>query len=139
MANEGLRGKSSEVPKVAKIKLFGFSICAVVDDADKYVTNDTQSLQNSGIHQCINNNNGVANPIFPRERNKAKSWSEDEHRAFLEGLEKLGKGRWKGIAAKYVPSRSATQVASHAQKYFIWLGRVNKQRRSIFDIVSEGV
>ncbi|KAK4589152.1 hypothetical protein RGQ29_019943 [Quercus rubra] len=38
---------------------------------------------------------------------------------FLLGLQKLGKGDWRGIACNYVISRTPTQVASHAQKYFI--------------------
>lgn len=67
-----------------------------------------------------------------------KPWSEEEHRSFLEGLEKLGKGDWKGIATKFVTSRKSSQVASHAQKYFnrINLTVSNKKRRraSVFDI-----
>lgn len=38
---------------------------------------------------------------------------------FLEGLDKNGKGDWKGIARDYVKTRTAIQVASHAQKYYL--------------------
>ncbi|KAL5102211.1 hypothetical protein RYX36_006538 [Vicia faba] len=41
-----------------------------------------------------------------------------EEMLFLEGLERFGKGNWKKIS-KHVVSKSSTQVASHAQKYFI--------------------
>ncbi|XP_057778526.1 probable transcription factor At5g61620 isoform X2 [Salvia miltiorrhiza] len=72
------------------------------------------------------------------QRKPGKPWSEEEHRSFLEGLEKLGKGDWKGIASKFVPSRKSSQVASHAQKYFnrLNLTASNKKRRrgSVFDI-----
>ncbi|KAL7107421.1 hypothetical protein ACP275_06G053200 [Erythranthe tilingii] len=70
------------------------------------------------------------------DRKKGKPWSEEEHRSFLLGLEKLGKGDWKGIASKYVPSRKSSQVASHAQKYFIRKAGIEKRRRrtSVFDI-----
>ncbi|KAL2549997.1 putative transcription factor [Forsythia ovata] len=70
------------------------------------------------------------------ERKRGKPWSEEEHRYFLVGLEKLGKGDWKGIAKNYVPSRNSSQVASHAQKYFIRLSATEKKRRrsSVFDI-----
>ena len=49
-------------------------------------------------------------------------WTEDEHLAFLAGLKKLGKGNWRGIAKQFCPSRTSTQVASHAQVSV--LGRV---------------
>lgn len=48
---------------------------------------------------------------------KGKCWSEEEHLGFLEGLRKLGKGNWRGISRYYVPTRTSTQIASHAQKY----------------------
>ncbi|PHT72555.1 hypothetical protein T459_23340 [Capsicum annuum] len=40
------------------------------------------------------------------------------HRRFLMGLEKYGKGDWRNISKKMVISRTPTQVASHAQKYY---------------------
>ncbi|KAK6131826.1 hypothetical protein DH2020_034422 [Rehmannia glutinosa] len=66
----------------------------------------------------------------------SKPWSEEEHRSFLVGLERLGKGDWKGIANSFVPTRNSSQVASHAQKYFIRKSASEKKRRrtSVFDI-----
>ncbi|KAI3735105.1 hypothetical protein L6452_14593 [Arctium lappa] len=64
-------------------------------------------------------------------------WTEDEHISFLMGLQKLEKGDWRGISKKYVPSRTPTQVASHAQKYFIIMNaslKKRKRRSSLFDI-----
>ncbi|KAL1310334.1 hypothetical protein HN51_052970 [Arachis hypogaea] len=54
-----------------------------------------------------------------KDNNKGLAWSEEEHRIFLEGLEKLGKGNWRGISRCFVRTRTPTQVASHAQKYFL--------------------
>lgn len=68
-------------------------------------------------------------------------WTVEEHKMFLLGLQKLGKGDWRGIARNYVVSRTATQVASHAQKYFIRQTNVSRRRRrsSLFDIVADEV
>lgn len=58
---------------------------------------------------------------------------------FLVGLQKLGKGDWRGIARNFVVSRTPTQVASHAQKYFIRQnnGTRRKRRSSLFDMASD--
>ncbi|CAM6119322.1 unnamed protein product [Calypogeia fissa] len=74
-----------------------------------------------------------------RERKKGVPWTEEEHRLFLLGLQKLGKGDWRGISRNFVQTRTPTQVASHAQKYFIRQSNLNKRKRrsSLFDIVSE--
>ncbi|XP_077235376.1 transcription factor MYBS3-like [Tasmannia lanceolata] len=74
-----------------------------------------------------------------RERKRGVPWTEDEHRLFLIGLQKLGKGDWRGIARNYVVSRTPTQVASHAQKYFIRQTNVSRRKRrsSLFDIIAD--
>ncbi|XP_021893657.1 transcription factor KUA1 [Carica papaya] len=74
-----------------------------------------------------------------RERKKGVPWTEEEHRMFLLGLQKLGKGDWRGISRNYVISRTPTQVASHAQKYFIRQTNMSRRKRrsSLFDIVAD--
>lgn len=73
------------------------------------------------------------------ERRKGIPWTEEEHRLFLMGLAKYGKGDWRSISRNFVITRTPTQVASHAQKYFIRLNSQNKKdkrRASIHDITS---
>jgi SHAQKYF class myb-like DNA-binding protein len=41
----------------------------------------------------------------------SQTWSEDEHRAFLQGVQQLGRGRWREIAKHFVPSRLPSQIA----------------------------
>lgn len=80
------------------------------------------------------------------KRKKAKPWSKEEHKCFLEGLAIYGRSKWTSIA-NHMKSRTATQVASHAQKYYEHLqkqknkhlqkknnnGSKRKERSSIFN------
>ncbi|XP_062008485.1 transcription factor MYBS3 [Rosa rugosa] len=73
------------------------------------------------------------------DRKKGVPWTEEEHRMFLIGLQKLGKGDWRGIARNYVTTRTPTQVASHAQKYFIRQSNSTRRKRrsSLFDMAPD--
>ena len=66
----------------------------------------------------------------------AIAWTEKEHMDFLAGLNMLGKGDWSGISMNFVKTRSPSQVASHAQKFFLKPASPdNKKRRaSLFDM-----
>uniref|UniRef100_A0ACD6AIV2 Uncharacterized protein n=1 Tax=Avena sativa TaxID=4498 RepID=A0ACD6AIV2_AVESA len=70
-------------------------------------------------------------------RKRGESWTEEEHKNFLLGLQILGRGDWRGISRNYVGTRTPTQVASHAQKYFIRQTNSNRRKRrsSLFDMV----
>ncbi|CAK9320466.1 unnamed protein product [Citrullus colocynthis] len=72
------------------------------------------------------------------ERKKGKPWTKKEHQLFLLGLKKFGKGDWRSISRNVVITRTPTQVASHAQKYFLRQESAKKDRRrsSIHDITT---
>lgn len=71
------------------------------------------------------------------ERKKGTPWTKEEHELFLLGLEKYGKGDWRSISRNIVQTRTPTQVASHAQKFFLRQqsgGKKERKRSSIHDI-----
>ncbi|XP_068660632.1 transcription factor SRM1-like [Aristolochia californica] len=72
------------------------------------------------------------------ERKKGVPWTEEEHRRFLIGLQKYGKGDWRSISRHSVLTRTPTQVASHAQKYYLRVNSTKKEKKrsSIHDITN---
>ncbi|KAK8520814.1 hypothetical protein V6N13_076950 [Hibiscus sabdariffa] len=137
------------------VKLFGVRL---TDGLIRKSASMSNLSQFSGSNSASHNGNGSGSPgegpdhadgyasedIVPgssssRDRKKGVPWTEEEHRMFLLGLQKLGKGDWRGISRNYVISRTPTQVASHAQKYFIRQSNVSRRKRrsSLFDIVAD--
>eukprot|EP00884_Botryococcus_braunii_P021710 jgi/Botrbrau1/8222/Bobra.0392s0018.1 len=70
---------------------------------------------------------------------KGVAWTDEEHAQFLKGLKHYGRGKWREISRDFCPTRNATQVASHAQKYHIRLekGTSGKRRSRFTDIEEE--
>ncbi|KGN53075.1 hypothetical protein Csa_014760 [Cucumis sativus] len=69
-------------------------------------------------------------------RNNSTNWSIREHKLFLAGMQLLGQGAWKKIANYVVVTKTHTQVASHAQKYFLRQTSQKHKRTSIHDITT---
>ncbi|KAL9271396.1 Transcription factor MYB1R1-like protein [Drosera capensis] len=136
-----------------EIMLFGVRV--VVDSMRKSVSLNNLSQYEPPNATSSNHNEAAAAPasgytsaddVAPqrsnnRERKRGIPWSEEEHKRFLIGLKKLGKGDWRGIAKNFVLTRTPTQVASHAQKYYIRRSNVSRRRRrsSLFDITTDSV
>ncbi|KAL4341769.1 hypothetical protein GQ457_08G026320 [Hibiscus cannabinus] len=137
------------------VKLFGVRL---TDGLIRKSASMGNLSQYSGLNSGAHNGNGSGSPgegpdhtdgyasedFVPgssssRDRKRGVPWTEEEHRMFLLGLQKLGKGDWRGISRNYVISRTPTQVASHAQKFFIRQSNVSRRKRrsSLFDIVAD--
>uniref|UniRef100_A0A0D9WMF7 Uncharacterized protein n=1 Tax=Leersia perrieri TaxID=77586 RepID=A0A0D9WMF7_9ORYZ len=96
--------------------------------------------QASPAPMVVNGSNEVnqGNSYQPAAPNSGKSkfWTHDEHMMFLMGVDVYGRGDWKNISKFFVPSKTPSQVSSHAQKYFRRQKTTDKkQRYSINDVV----
>ncbi|XP_068635834.1 transcription factor MYBS3-like [Aristolochia californica] len=140
----GNNGHNSRTCNDKGLKLFGVRIL----DEGEEVMRKSKSLGNLSAFVASDNgarDNGYLSdgPVHSsrtsgHERKKGVPWTEEEHRTFLAGLEKLGKGDWRGISRNFVTTKTPTQVASHAQKYFLRQSTQNKRKRrsSLFDMAS---
>lgn len=136
-------------------KLFGFRIVDELavesrDEAGKKTMPKSVSMvdlaacagrateEGDGDHGCFSDG-GLERSLRRGGQGKKRGvpWTEEEHQTFLTGLEKLGKGDWRGISRGFVMTRTPTQVASHAQKYFLRKNNPGKKKRrsSLFDAV----
>ena len=90
--------------------------------------NDNLSVRENSEHVMMQDEPGNEIPI------QEGRWNDDEHLRFLEGkhshyegVMEFGKD-WKEVE-KVVKTRTGSQVRSHAQKYFIKLRSLQKERK----------
>jgi len=70
-------------------------------------------------------------------KNTQRYWTPAEHERFLEALNRYGRKDVKAIA-DHVETRNATQVRTHAQKYFIRIKREDPELFAKFFDEEEG-
>lgn len=61
---------------------------------------------------------------------QSRYWTPDEHKLFLEALNKFGHKDLRSIST-YVGTRNMTQVRTHSQKYFMRLMREAKRQNPV--------
>ncbi|XP_047321104.1 transcription factor SRM1-like [Impatiens glandulifera] len=66
-----------------------------------------------------------------RAHQNSLPWTPNEHRLFLLGLENCLKDDWQSISRNFVITKSSSQVASYAQKYFFSENSNNKERNRL--------
>ncbi|EEF50751.1 hypothetical protein RCOM_1620860 [Ricinus communis] len=74
------------------------------------------------------------------------STARDSQLLSMTGLERCcsslsnASADWKGRSCNFVKTRTPTQIARHAQKYFLRHSNLNRRRRSsLFDITTDTV
>ncbi|URE38810.1 Myb-like DNA-binding domain [Musa troglodytarum] len=99
-------------------------------------TSNSEGCYASKQPSCASGKRSASRAPSEHERKKGVPWNEEEHKLFLMGLTTHGKGDWRNISRNFVTTRTPTQVASHAQKYFNRQnsGGKDKRRSSIHDI-----
>ncbi|WKA06370.1 hypothetical protein VitviT2T_024273 [Vitis vinifera] len=134
--NNGHNSRTCSAGGKGCLKLFGVQILTEKEDEAMRKSLSMGNLQSCNIEHHHGDAGYLSDGLLQSRRGKRVPWSEEEHRTFLAGLEKLGKGDWRGIAKKFVTTRTPTQVASHAQKYFLRRAACDKRKRrpSLFDM-----
>ncbi|XP_038688568.1 probable transcription factor At5g61620 [Tripterygium wilfordii] len=121
----------------AKFRLFGVDLIQKQTNTNTTTTtnnvNSSSSNNNSSVSVSVSVSDGIS---IPKHESRGIPWTQEEHLAFLAGLKQLGRGEWRRISREFVKTRTSTQVASHAQKYFMRIQSSKtkkKKRSSIFD------
>lgn len=109
---------------------------APAPNSDSASPNAQNLPDESQVGASISSNLDSGPKAIPKKQQYKHGWTKEEHYLFLRGLQMHDRGSWKQIS-NVVKSRNATQVQSHAQKYFLRQKQNNKNKRSIHDLTMD--
>jgi len=118
----------------------GYEICGVKNQHNRPCQRigfcPFHGKKKQGNQSAVEKKKVTEKPSSLKKQPFKQGWTKEEHLRFLTGLQIHGKGAWKDIAA-IVATRTATQIQSHAQKYFLRQRQKVKNKRSIHDFTIE--
>ncbi|GAY35199.1 hypothetical protein CUMW_014910 [Citrus unshiu] len=89
---------------------------------------DVAAAGYASADDAVHNNSSRAS----REQKRGVPWTEDEHKLFLLGLQKVGKGDWRRISRNFVKTRDAQPASGpdHSAEYISLARRKSIKRHS---------
>jgi len=93
-------------------------------DTESTTSNGSRSNRNYSNNHNNHNHKKSAHHSTGQQRKNKGMWTLEEHEQFLLGYSMYGND-WKRISNEFVKTRSRSQLASHAQKYFCKQKRVD--------------
>ncbi|GFZ16228.1 duplicated homeodomain-like superfamily protein [Actinidia rufa] len=97
------------------------------------IAENSEMMPNGYLYDRLNGR------IQKRRKGAGVPWSEEEHRILLVGLEKLGKGDWRGISRNFVTTRTPTQMSkdkSQSHESSVSRGMWQRTNGSVIDFHS---
>ncbi|KAI4347822.1 hypothetical protein L6164_008601 [Bauhinia variegata] len=140
---EQVPGKSPEDIKerydalVQDVRMIDLGLLKLPNYADDVAASPEEVCDSASVNQSSSGSRPTSSTAVTKR--KVALWTVEEHKQFLKGLEKYGRGDWRRISIDFVMTKTPAQVASHAQGYFERQDPANnkgRRRASINDITT---
>lgn len=108
-----------------------------IDSFKNISQNNFNEENNENIINNLNNNNNILINSINNNNDDNKNqyhngrWTEEEHQKFIDGILEYG-NEWKKVQ-QIIKTRSSTQARSHAQKFFLRIKKIIKNKGGAFN------